>query len=126
MTSVPNLIAELNHMHDWVQTQLSCGLDPIAVAKCQFDQLLLKVDNLGHLSTDDATLLVTHIRSNALDQWSPRDLCQLCSAVGTKTGLLGNNSGCKKWQEVTTFSKCLTATEFAKLKGGGVIREGVY
>ena len=32
--------------------------------------------------------------------------------------MLGNNSGLKQWQEVAAFSKCLTATELAKLQGG--------
>eukprot|EP00959_Pyramimonas_sp_CCMP1952_P454913 9470720-Pyramimonas_sp.AAC.1 len=39
MTPVPRLTAELDHMHEWVQTQVSCGLDPTAVAKCKFDKL---------------------------------------------------------------------------------------
>eukprot|EP00959_Pyramimonas_sp_CCMP1952_P031957 670773-Pyramimonas_sp.AAC.1 len=105
-------------MHEWAQTQISCGLDPTAVAKCQFDQVLLKVDNLGNLSTDSASLLADAIRDNALEHWSSRELAELCSPFGSKTGLLGYTRVSKKWQEVTIFSKCLTATELAKLKGG--------
>eukprot|EP00959_Pyramimonas_sp_CCMP1952_P216883 4535666-Pyramimonas_sp.AAC.1 len=51
------------------------------MAKCHFDQLLLKADNLGNLSTDDASLLANSIRDNALEQWGSRELAQLCSAV---------------------------------------------
>eukprot|EP00959_Pyramimonas_sp_CCMP1952_P367321 7693495-Pyramimonas_sp.AAC.1 len=68
-------------MHEWAQAQISCGLDPTAVAKCQFYQLLLKFDNLGNLSTDGASLLSNAIRDNALEHWSSRELAQLCSAV---------------------------------------------
>ena len=118
MASVPNLIAELGHIHDWVHTQISCGLDPTAVAAHQFESLLAKVGTLGHVSTDDATLLVTAIRDHSLEQWTPRDVAQLCSAVGGKTGLLAEQGSKKQWQEISVFSTVLTATEVAQMQGG--------
>ena len=126
MASVPNLIAELGHMHDWVHTQISCGLDPTAVAAHQFESLLAKVGNLGHVTTDDATLLVTAIRDHSLEQWTPRDVAQLCSAVGGKTGLLAEQGSKKQWQEISVFSTVLTATEVAQLQGVTYLRRRAY
>ena len=117
MATVPNIIAELGHMHDWVNTQIGCGLDPASCAHQQYDNLTAKISSISTIGTDDATELVSQIRANAMADWTPGQLAALCSLVGTKC--LGNNTGDgKRWQEVIAFPRFLTKQEVSSLKSG--------
>ena len=90
MTSIRDVVAELNHMIDWHHTQVGCGLDAKTCADNQMQSLLSRVRSFGTISTDDATLLVSTIRDNALSDWSPDQIAEICTAVGEKTGVLTN------------------------------------
>ena len=68
MATVPNLISELSHMIPWVHTQIGCGLDPASCAQQQFDCLTAKIRSLSAISVEEATGLVSAIRTNALGE----------------------------------------------------------
>lgn len=118
MTTVPNLRAELQHMSEWVSTQIACGLCPSAVAQHQYDSLLMKINNLSQISTDEATALVKTIREHSLNTWTQENIARLCQSVGTKTGMLSMPGGSKQWQEISIASRVFTASEIKSLKSG--------
>ena len=118
MTTVPNLRAELSHMAEWVATQVQCGLCPATVAQHQYDTLLMKINNLPQITTDEATSLVKTIRDCSLNTWPKENIARLCQSVGVKTGMLSMPGGSKQWQDISIASTVFTASEIKSLKSG--------
>ena len=119
MTTVPNLISELSHMIQWVHTQIGCGLDPASCAQQQFDCLTGKIRSLSAISVEEATDLVSAIRTNALGEWTEGQIAELCGTVGNKCHGIAT-TGDKRWQEVVAFPKFMTASEIDSLKSGNL------
>eukprot|EP00959_Pyramimonas_sp_CCMP1952_P363954 7621187-Pyramimonas_sp.AAC.1 len=90
MASMRDVLAELNHKIDWHHAQLGCGLDAKTCADRRMQSLLSRVRSFGTISTDDATQLVSAIWDNALPDWSPDQIAEICASVGERTGGLTN------------------------------------
>ena len=120
MATVPNIIAELGHMIDWVNTQIGCGLDAASCAQQQYDQLTAKINSIATISQEEATELVTQIRMNAMGEWSGSQIASLCSLVGTKCFGAGNGGGEKRWQEIVSFPRLMTSKEVSAIKSGNL------
>ena len=119
MATVPNIISELNHMIQWVHTQIGCGLDPATCAQQQFDSLTAKIRSISAINVEEATDLVSAIRTNALGEWTEGQIAELCGTVGNKCHGIGT-TGDKRWQEVVAFPKFMTASEIDSLKSGNL------
>ena len=118
MATVPNLVAELGHMLEWVNIQVGCGLDPVSCAQQQLDTLTAKVGALPTINTEEATELVSQIRAHALNEWTPGQIATLCSSVGVKCHGINTSGEKKRWQEVVAFPRFMTNKEVDSLRSG--------